>query len=242
MAVTNNLVKKADTNSKFVEYECNGETVKLSPAIIRTYLVSGNGLVTDQEVALFLNLCRFQHLNPFLREAYLIKFGNSPATMVTGKEVFTKRAKRNKDFRGFEAGIIVLQENGETLERVGTFKLADEVLVGAFAKVYVSGFEKPVEITVALDEYIGTKSSGEVNAQWTKKPATMIRKVALVQALREAFPEEFQGMYSQEEMPATADFELSDTPLIGCENDVESPQKPPFQEPLAVDYSSDPLA
>ena len=28
----------------------------------------------------------------------------------------------------------------------------------------------------------------------------MIRKVALVQALREAFPEDFQGMYSAEEM------------------------------------------
>ena len=31
-------------------------------------------------------------------------------------------------------------------------------------------------------------------------PATMIRKVALVQALREAFPSELSGMYDQSEM------------------------------------------
>ena len=38
-----------------------------------------------------------------------------------------------------------------------------------------------------------------MNSQWAKKPATMIRKVALVQALREAFPKSFGGMYIAEE-------------------------------------------
>ena len=32
----------------------------------------------------------------------------------------------------------------------------------------------------------------------------MIRKVAVVQALREAFPDRFQGMYAQEEFPEAA--------------------------------------
>ncbi|MEG1880823.1 MAG: phage recombination protein Bet, partial [Oscillospiraceae bacterium] len=200
----NSLVQKSD---KMVEYDCNGEKVKLSPAIIKNYLVSGSGNVSDQEVVMFLNLCRFQHLNPFLREAYLIKFGSSPATMVTGKEVFTKRAKRNKDYKGFEAGVIVVCEDGSLENRTGTFKLSTDTLVGGWAKVYIDNFSAPVEITVSLDEYIGLKAGGEVNSQWSKKPATMIRKVALVQALREAFPEDFQGMYSPEET-AGIDMEL----------------------------------
>ncbi|MBT2156545.1 recombinase RecT [Clostridioides difficile] len=29
-------------------------------------------------------------LNPFIKEAYLIKFGNSPANIVVGKDVFVK--------------------------------------------------------------------------------------------------------------------------------------------------------
>lgn len=45
------------------------------------------------------------------------------------------------------------------------------------------------------------KKDGTPFPTWAKMPATMIRKVALVQALREAFPEDFQGMYAPEEMP-----------------------------------------
>lgn len=212
MAVNNTLTNKAE--SKIVEYECGGETVKLSPSIIRNYLVNGAGEVTDQEIAMFLNLCRFQHINPFLREAYLIKYGNQPATIVTGKDVFTKRAKRNKDYKGVKAGIIIQKQDGSLENRAGTFKLPDEVLVGGWAEVYINGFVCPVEMTVSLDEYIGRKKDGEVNIQWSNKPATMIRKVALVQALREAFPEDLQGMYSSEELgmdePAPAPLNESD--------------------------------
>lgn len=207
--VSNSLTKAHE--NKAVEYEVNGEKVKLSPSIIKQYLVSGGGNVSDQEIVMFLNLCRFQHLNPFLREAYLIKYGSQPATMVAGKEAFTKRARRNKDYKGQQAGIIVQKNDGSLDNRVGTFYLPDEKIVGGWAKVFIDGYEQPVEITVPIAEYIGTKKDGEVNGQWLKKPATMIRKVALVQALREAFPEDFSGMYSQEEMDV--DVPLTDVPV-----------------------------
>ena len=35
---------------------------------------------------------------------------------------------------------------------------------------------------------------------WAKMPATMIRKVALMQALREAFADDLAGMYDSSEM------------------------------------------
>ena len=58
----------------------------LTADTVRNYLVSGNGNVADQEVVMFIELCKAQHLNPFIREAYLIKFGNSPANIVVGKD------------------------------------------------------------------------------------------------------------------------------------------------------------
>jgi phage recombination protein Bet len=224
----------AQQENKVVEYEVNGEKVKLSPAIIRNYLVSGGGNVSDQEIVMFLNLCRFQHLNPFLREAYLIKYGNQPATMVTGKEVFTKRARRNKDYAGQQAGVVVQKEDGTLENRIGTLVLDDEKLVGGWAKVFIKDYVEPVEITVSLSEYIGTKKDGEINSQWSKKPATMIRKVALVQALREAFPEDFSGMYSQEEID-TGNQILDETPIDESKVvDVPSQeQKPEETDPLA---------
>ena len=208
--ITNSLLKKGQDN-KVVTYQVNGQEVKLSPQIIKNYLVSGSGNVSDQEVVMFLNLCRYQKLNPFLREAYLIKYGNQPATMVTGKDAIIKRATRNEKYSGSVAGIIVINLNGDIEKRIGTFYLENENLVGGWAKVFVKGYEQPIENEVSLNEYIGKKSTGEVNSQWSNKPATMIRKVALVQALREAFPEDLQGMYEAEEM--NVDMNLDTAPI-----------------------------
>lgn len=200
--VNNSIVNRtAEISDKAVEFKAGEETVKLSPNIIRRYLVNGSGEVTDQEVVMFLNLCRFQHLNPFLREAYLIKYGNSPATMVVGKDAITKRAMRNASFAGQQAGVVVQPvETGELEYRPGALVLEDEKLVGGWAKVFVKGYQEPIEAVVGLSEYVGIKKTGEVNEQWTKRPATMIRKVALMQALREAFPDDLAGMYDSSEM------------------------------------------
>ena len=188
--------------SEIIKYETEQGEITLSTNIIKRYLVSGNAdKVTDQEVMMFLALCKYQKLNPFLREAYLIKFGDAPASIVTGKDVFTKRASASQACKGWEAGIIVKTKQGDIQQRNGTFVAPDEVLVGGFARIYRQGWQVPLEITVSLSEYQRTNSKGELMRNWREMPATMIRKVALVQALREAMPQEFQGMYSPEEMP-----------------------------------------
>ena len=215
-AVNNKLAPRmnAEQNEKQVIYKCGEEEVKLSPAIIKKFLVNGNGNVTDQEVIMFMNLCRYQHLNPFLREAYLIKFGSQPATIVTGKEAITKRAMRNTRYAGQQAGIVIFHgESGELEYRPGSLLMKDEQLVGGWAKVYVKGYDVPIEAVVSFDEYVGTTKEGTINSQWSKKPATMIRKVALVQALREAFPEDLGGLYASEEMGVDFDETAAATPV-----------------------------
>lgn len=230
MAVQNTLAKKPTTG--VVEYESGSEKVKLSPAMIKQYLVSGGGNVTDSEVMMFLSLCKFQHLNPFLREAYLIKFGNSPATMVVGKDVFTKRARRNPDYVGKKAGIIVQLADGNIIDREGTFYIKGvEKLLGGWCKVFIRGYEQPEYAAVSFEEYAGRKCDGSLNNQWATKPATMIRKVAIVHALREAFPEETAGMYAAEEIPTAADIVLDDpaaaTPIPVPADAQPMPMEPP---------------
>lgn len=216
MAVQNSIVKKAEAKANIVEYESGGQMVKLSAGMIKKYLVSGGGNVTDQEVMLFLSLCKFQKLNPFLRDAYLIKYGNSPATMVVGKDVLLKRARRNPDYIGKQAGVIVQDiETGEITEREGTFYISGkERLLGGWAKVFIKGYDVPEYAAVSFAEYAGRTRDGKLNSQWATKPATMIRKVALVHALREAFPEELGGMYSPEEVPSAGEIVLDETPIV----------------------------
>ena len=201
MALKNNIAKTPQKDMGVTEYKVGEESIRLSPAIVRKYLVNGSGNVTDQEIMMFIGLCKYQHLNPFLREAYLIKYGNQPATIVTGKEAITKRAMRNQRFCGQKAGVVIYHEDtGELEYREGSLVIPGEQLVGGWARVYVKGFEVPIEAAVSFEEYVGRKGDGSINGQWAKKPATMIRKVALMQALREAFPEELGSMYASEEM------------------------------------------
>lgn len=205
MAVQNRLQKAPEQEKGVTEYECGGQIVKISPNMIKRYLVNGNGAVTDQEVMMFLSLCKFQKLNPFLREAYLIKYGNQPATIVTGKDALAKRAMRNPNYAGQEAGVVVFNpEVGQLENRVGTIVLEGEVLVGGWANVHVKGWEQPLMVTVSFEEYC-QKKDGKPVSNWATKPATMIRKVALVQALREAFPEDLSGLYAAEEVGAADD-------------------------------------
>lgn len=239
MPVSNSLAKKAATYLMAFEYDSNGEKVKLSPATVRNYLVNGGGNVTDQEIMMYLTLCRYQHLNPFLKEVYLIKYGNAPATIVTGKDLFMKRANRNPNYAGKKAGIIVAnKENGAITEREGTVYIPEtEELIGGWAKVYIKGHAEPEYASVSYTEYVGRKSDGTINSQWATKPATMIRKVALVQALREAFPEDFGGLYSPEEMGNQAAVVLDDaTPAQPVEIPAETPKETPKAEPEEIPF------
>ena len=204
------------------------ELIKKSPElsleIIKKYICPQ---ATDQEAYMFLQLCKSQNLNPFLREAYLIKYGTAPATIVTGKETFTKRADRLPQYDGFKAGII-LQSNNQIVYREGSFYTSDETLLGGWAEVYRKDRSIPFRNEVKLEEYEGHKNDGTVNKMWKEKKGTMIRKVPLMQSLREAFPDEFGGMYSPEEINTV------DTSNMPQYEEGKELQHPHIQPPLAL--------
>lgn len=177
------------------KYVVNGEEVKLTGSIVKNYLTRGNDSVSDQEVVMFINLCKYQKLNPFLNEAYLVKFKGAPAQIITSKEAYMKKAERNEDFEGLKAGLIVMR-NDEVIEIEGSFALKTDVVLGGWAEVYKKNRKFPYVTKVNLDEYNKGQST------WSKMPKTMIRKTAIVQALREAFPEDLGALYVEEEQQA----------------------------------------
>lgn len=188
-------------NEITVKYNIGEDEIKLTPSIVQNYIVGTDATITMQEFKLFTELCKVRKLNPFLREAYLIKYkSGTPASIVVGKDAIVKRAVLNPNFDGMESGIIVTNDKNEVIERPGTFKLPSELLVGAWAKVYRKDWQFPIYSSVSLEETIQKKSDGSVNSNWSKQPATMIEKVAKVRALREAFVEDLSGMYEAEEM------------------------------------------
>lgn len=187
------------TDKDVVTYEVAGQEVKLSYSIVRKYLTKGNADVTDQELVQFISVCKFNKLNPFLNEAYLIKFksarGDGNAQMVVSKEAFFKRAEASEQYDGIEAGIIVLRGDN-VVELEGCFRQAKDVLLGGWAKVYRKDRRIPTVSKVNLSEY------DKGTSIWNEKKATMICKIAKVQALREAFPSQLGAMYTKEETTA----------------------------------------
>jgi phage recombination protein Bet len=154
---------------------------------------------TDQEAFMFLKLCQARNLNPFTGEAYLVKYGTGKANMIVGKEAFTRKAEQNPQFDGMEAGIIIKSsDNGPEFERAGSFVRHGEVLIGGWARVYRKDRKIPFYSEVSLGDYRRPSQSGKT--PWDTMPAVMIRKVALVSALREAFACDLSGMYDSSEM------------------------------------------
>lgn len=190
---------------QLAEFKLDGGQV-LTADTVRNYLVNGGGDVSDQEVLMFVELCKAKGMNPFERDAYLIKYKSknsqfdTPATIIVGKDFFIKKANENPAFEGMKAGIVVVDKDNQIHEREGSLKLPGETIVGGWCEVYRSDRKVPTKAIVAYEEYVQKKNNGEVNSMWSSKPGTMIRKVAQSQALREAFPNELRGLYQQEEM------------------------------------------
>lgn len=177
--------------------------INLTIEDIKKNLVNGNGDITDQEAMYFMALCKSNNLNPFNKEAYLIKFGSQPATMIISKDVFFQRAIENPNFDGYESGLWVINTDGKLEKRESMIYISGEKIAGAWCTVYRKDWKYPVHQDVNLMEYIGKTKDGKPNSNWATKPAVMISKVAEATALRKAFTDDLQGMYIAEEMEAT---------------------------------------
>lgn len=198
---------------------------------------------TIAECRIFLETCKQYHLNPFTKEAYLIHYdnknGDTASTIVLGKTCYMKMAEAHPQYDGFEAGVIVfVPEVGELIHREGSIIYKGEELVGGWAKTYRKDRSRPFYEEVNFSEYDTKKSL------WVTKPVTMIRKVALVHTLREAFPATFGGLIDESEVPVDAEADFRDlsaeeAAAAGAVPTRRRIQKPKKEEPAPLAVEAD---
>jgi phage recombination protein Bet len=199
-AATKAVVKTADDNEvSFVPFGAT-DKIRLSMAMIRDFVAvrAKNGVPPSPRDCLkFLMLCKGKRANPFEGDCFMLGYndGETAATysIVCGIELFLKRAEDDENYKGNQAGVIVKTAEGIS-EREGAIVYDDEKLVGGWARVFRKNKDMPVYKTVKLSTYDTGMS------RWKKDPGGMIAKVALSQALREAYPSALGGLYTQEEM------------------------------------------
>jgi len=146
--------------------------------IAREYLSLVGQRVPRELAVQFLQICQAFKLNPFKREIYLIPYGNQ-ANIIVGYEVYLKRAERSGKLAGWKVWI--------EKDRDGEVK--------ACIRIKRKDWEEPFEHEVYMREY---KRDTQI---WREKPYTMLKKVAIAQGFRLAFPEELGGIpYTQDEV------------------------------------------
>lgn len=212
-ATKQSLAPVKKTEDKPIKFSVGGKDVELSIALTQAYFCPQ---ASPAEAFVFNSWCSHNGLDPWRREAYLVKYGNNPAQMLTAKDAFTKRAEANPRYQGQKAGVVVINRNGEIENRVGELVLDGEELVGGWADVYVKDYVTPISAVVNFRERCQYKD-GKPQAKWATSPGLMIRKCALVAALREAFPNDVGGMYIPDEMG----YEEDDSPKTPIEPDVQ---------------------
>lgn len=134
----------------------------------------------DQEFKLFAEFCKSTRLNPFKREIWAIKAGNR-LQLMTGINGFFAIANSHPQFDGLECEV----------------ELDDKGLPAkAIARAHRKDRKFPA-VGIAL-----LRESKGASPVWNQQPSVMLTKVAKARALREAFPQEMGGLYTDDEMPA----------------------------------------
>lgn len=194
------MENKQQTTNKFQITTRTGELITLDKKTVQDYLANGQE-ITNSEFTMFFQLCKVHKVNPFLREAYIIKYGNTPATIVMDYKVLQQCAEENPNFKGMKTGILAVDKDGNEKEREGSYLLPNEKLVAGWCEVKRADRVYPTKVYAMYDEFKQlNKKTGEINSNWSGKPCFMITKVAKAQALREAFPNMFgSNLYIQEE-------------------------------------------
>ena len=142
-----------------------------------------------EERAQFIEIAQAYGLNPFKREIYCTTYGEGQyrkTSIITGYEVYIKRAERTGQLDGWETEI---SGSGKDMKAVIT--------------IYRKDRKHPFKHEVYYDECVQTKKDGTPNAIWGKQPRFMLKKVAIAQGFRLCFSDELGGMpYTSDEMPA----------------------------------------
>lgn len=159
---------------------------------------------SDNELALFLEVCKSKRLDPFSGQIHAVK-----------RPEYDKASDRYVDRMTYQTGIdgfrLIADRTGERNgeddpEWCGEDGLWVPIWLhkdppsAARVRVYRKNHDKPYTGIAQWDFYAQTKRDGTPNRMWARGGPHMLAKCAEALALRKAFPSELAGLYTSDEM------------------------------------------
>lgn len=172
---------------------------------------------SDDELRMFIQVCKGAQLNPFMKQVHLIprwdsKNGIEVRTIQVSIDGFRAIAESSGQYAGnddavFDGDVDVKfnKTDKETKKKVEQSVTAPQKATVTVYKV-IGGQRYPFTATARWSEYYPGPLLG---FQWHIRPFLMLGKCAEALALRKAFPKLLSGMYAQEEMEKGSE-EVSD--------------------------------
>lgn len=136
---------------------------------------------TDGELMFFMLYCKQHGLDPFARQAHLLKTKNGPQVCL-GIDGMRIRAAQSGEYGGQDEPAFELDPKGAVLAcRVVVYRI-------------VQGQRVPFPAVAWMAESRGTSPI------WSQRPRGMLEKCAEAKALRKAFPDRCGAFYAPEEL------------------------------------------
>jgi phage recombination protein Bet len=146
---------------------------------------------TNDELQLFLHVCSRTGLDPFRNQIYAIKRNTKDGarmTIQTGIDGFRLVAERTERYAPGKEPIYEYDQQGKLVSATSYIK-----------KQTSDGTWHEVSAKAHWNEYAQV-FNGKPSQFWAKMPHVMLSKCAEAIALRKAFPADFSGIYTKEEM------------------------------------------
>lgn len=164
--------------------------VEIDEAKIQEYIrVSGlDAELTENEKRQFVHFCVSYQLDPFKGEVHCSVYGQGEyrnMSLIVGFLTYVKRAELSGRLDGWSADI---EGTGEDTEAVVT--------------IWRKDWSHEFRHRVHWKEAVQRKRDGSLTSFWKKMPRYLLKKTAIAQAFRLAFPAELAGMgYDEAELP-----------------------------------------
>ncbi len=156
--------------------------------------------LTQEEKLQFIEVAQAFHLNPFKREIHVAVYGEGEyrrMSIVVGYQTYLDRAERTSQLDGWRAWV---EGQGEDMK--------------ALVEIHRKDWHSPFVHEVYWKEAVQRKRDGQPTSFWTKMPKFQLKKVAISQGFRLAFPSELGGMpYDPAELPDAESVGIQDKPV-----------------------------
>jgi len=177
--------------------------------------------LTEPEKLQFIEISQAFGLNPFKREVHVAVYGEGEyrkLSIITGYEVYLKRADRTGKLDGWRAWI---EGEGANMK--------------ALVQINRKDWSQPFIHEVYWAEAVQKKRDGSTTSFWSKQPRFQLKKVAISQGFRLAFPDELGGMpYDPAELPDSETAPFSERTIPASITPVEMNPTPVTADPVPL--------